>query len=98
MKTTPHETVMAEMLANMTETERIEFWKSGKKIDHMLEFAQSVYDARTAAGLSKRELAAEIGADPVLIEDIEAADVVPTLELLEQIANATGKRVHIALV
>lgn len=62
------------------------------------EVAQLVYDIRTRAGLTQRQLAQSIGAAPSIIARLEDADYEgPTLALLERIAHALNRRLEIRL-
>ena len=56
-----------------------------------LDVAQMIYDARTKAGLSQRELAALIGSSQPVIARLEDADYTAhSLQTLEKIATACG--------
>ena len=60
------------------------------------ELARKIYDLRTTAGLSQRELAKKIGTSASAICRIEDADYQGhSLSLLKRIAEALGKRVEI---
>jgi ribosome-binding protein aMBF1 (putative translation factor) len=60
-----------------------------------MDFAQAVYDRRSALGWSTAELARRAGMSEEDIESIEESGVDPTLELLEQLATAleSGARI-----
>ena len=74
-----------------------EKWAEGEEIN--IEVAQLIYDARTAAGLTQRELAALIGSQQPVIARLEDADYRGhSLTMLKRIAKALGKRVQIQLV
>lgn len=51
-----------------------------------MDFAQAVYDRRTALGWSAAELARRTGMSEEGIESIEESGVDPTLELIELLA------------
>lgn len=53
-----------------------------------MDFAQAVYDRRSALGWSAADLAARADMTEEEIEQIEESGVDPTLELLEQLASA----------
>jgi ribosome-binding protein aMBF1 (putative translation factor) len=53
-----------------------------------MDFAQAVYDRRSALGWSSAELARRAGLAEEDIESIEESGVDPTLELIEQLAVA----------
>jgi ribosome-binding protein aMBF1 (putative translation factor) len=60
-----------------------------------MDFAQAVYDRRSALGWSTAELAYRAGMSEEDIESIEESGVEPTLELIEQLATAleSGARI-----
>ncbi|WP_328989310.1 helix-turn-helix domain-containing protein [Kribbella sp. NBC_01245] len=53
-----------------------------------LAFGQALYDRRTALGLSQTEVARRAAMSQRQISRIEAGDTVPTLPLLERLAEA----------
>jgi len=64
-----------------------------------LEAAQLVYDMRTAAGLSQRELAKRVGTTASVICRLEDADYHGhTLALLNRIASALGRQIELRAV
>jgi ribosome-binding protein aMBF1 (putative translation factor) len=63
------------------------------------EIARKIYDLRTKAGLSQRELARKIGTTASVICRLEDADYDGhSLSLLKRIAEAMDKRVEIRFV
>lgn len=64
-----------------------------------LEVAQMVYDARTKAGLSQRELAQMVGTRQSAIARLEDADYRGhSLSMLQRIGNALGQRLELRFV
>jgi ribosome-binding protein aMBF1 (putative translation factor) len=64
-----------------------------------LEVAQMIYDARTKAGMSQRELAALIGSRQSVIARLEDADYEGhSLSMLQRIGEALGQRVELRFV
>lgn len=64
-----------------------------------LEIAQMIYDARTKAGLSQRELADLVGTKQPVIARLEDADYEGhSLTMLQRIAGALGQRLELRLV
>ena len=64
-----------------------------------LEVAQMIYDARTSAGLSQRELADRIGSRQSVIARLEDADYAGhSLSILQRIGNALGQRLELRFV
>ena len=60
-----------------------------------MDFAQAVYDRRSALGWDTAELARRAGMAEADIESIEESAVDPTLELIERLASAldSGARI-----
>ncbi len=64
-----------------------------------LEVAQMIYDARTKAGLSQRELAERIGSRQSVIARLEDADYTGhSLSMLQRIGNALGQHLELRFV
>jgi ribosome-binding protein aMBF1 (putative translation factor) len=64
-----------------------------------LEVAQMIYDARTQAGLSQRELAERIGSRQPVIARLEDADYEGhSLTMLQRIGEALGRRLEVRFV
>jgi ribosome-binding protein aMBF1 (putative translation factor) len=64
-----------------------------------LDVAQKIYDLRTKAGLTQKDLAKMIGTTPSVISRLEDADYQGhSLAMLRRIAEAMGKRVEIRFV
>jgi ribosome-binding protein aMBF1 (putative translation factor) len=59
-----------------------------------VEAAQLVYDLRTKAGLSQRELAKNVGTTASVICRMEHADYEGSLPMLRRIAGALNRRVE----
>ena len=63
------------------------------------EIARKIYDLRSKAGLSQRELAKRVGTTASVICQLEDADYEGhSLSMLKRIAGALGKRVEIRFV
>ena len=60
-----------------------------------MDFAQAVYDRRSALGWSSTELAQRAGLTVEDIDSIEESAVDPTLELIEQLAVALNSGARI---
>lgn len=64
-----------------------------------LEIAQQIYDLRTKAGLSQKELAEKVGTTQSVICRLEAADYrKQSLRMLQRIAKAMHCRVEVRIV
>jgi transcriptional regulator with XRE-family HTH domain len=70
-----------------------------KKRLKMPKPAQLLYDMRTAAGLSQRELAKRVGTTASVICRLEDADCSGhTLAMLNRVASALGRRIELHAV
>lgn len=63
-----------------------------------IQVAQIIYDMRTAAGLSQRELAKKVGTTASVICRLERADSGHSLPMLTRIASALGQRIELHAV
>lgn len=63
-----------------------------------VEAAQLVYDLRTKAGLSQRELAKRVGTTASVICRMEQADYESSLPMLRRIAGALNRRLELRAV
>ncbi len=64
-----------------------------------IHVAQAIYDMRTQAGLTQRQLAAKLKTSPSVICRLEDADYEGhSLAMLRRIAAALGKRIEIRFV
>jgi transcriptional regulator with XRE-family HTH domain len=64
-----------------------------------LEVAQMIYDARTKAGMSQREVAELVGSRQSVIARLEDADYEGhSLSMLQRIGNALGQRLELRFV
>ena len=64
-----------------------------------IKAAQLIYDMRTAAGLSQRELARRVGTTASVICRLEDADYTGhTLQMLNRIASALGRQIELHAV
>ena len=69
--------------------------------DHLREFAigQMIFDARTAAGLTQKQLAELVGTKQPVISQLENAEYDGhSLTMLDRIAKALNQRVEIRFV
>ncbi len=63
-----------------------------------VEAAQLVYDLRTRAGLSQRELAKKVGTTASVICRMEQADYEGSLPMLRRIAGALNRKLELRAV
>jgi ribosome-binding protein aMBF1 (putative translation factor) len=69
------------------------------QISEDLRVAQMIYDARTEAGLTQKELAQAVGTTQSVISQLESAEYKGhSLSMLERIAKALNRRVEVRLV
>lgn len=69
------------------------------KISEDLRVAQMIYDARSEAGLTQKELAKAAGTTQSVISQLESAEYKGhSLSMLERIGKALNKRVEVRFV
>ncbi|WP_040494017.1 helix-turn-helix domain-containing protein [Ilumatobacter nonamiensis] len=95
-KTTIDE-VKRRRLASMSDEERAEFDETYEATRLALEVGERVRDAREAAGLSQRELAARMGTSQAAVARLEAGGTGATLTTLQKVASALDLAVSIEL-
>ena len=83
-------------LAAMTTEERDTFDGAYRHATLAARVGEIVRDARTAADLSQRELAARMGTSQPVVARIEAGHVGATLTSIQKIADALNKDVEIS--
>jgi ribosome-binding protein aMBF1 (putative translation factor) len=82
-------------LAAMTDDERAEFDETYEATRLALEVGERVRDAREAAGLSQRELAARMSTSQAAVARLEAGGRGATLTALRNVASARDLTVSI---
>jgi ribosome-binding protein aMBF1 (putative translation factor) len=84
-------------LAAMTADERAAFDKTYAATRLALDVGEKVRDAREAAGLSQRELAARMGTSQAAVARLEAGGVGATLTTLQKVAAALDLKITVEL-
>ncbi len=84
-------------LATMSDDQRAEFDETYEATRLALEVGERVRDAREAAGLSQRELAARMGTSQAAVARLEAGGTGATLTTLQKVASALDLTVSIEL-
>lgn len=84
-------------LATMQLDERDAFAGAYNSTRLALEVGGRVRDARDAAGLSQRQLAARMGTSQAAVARLEAGAVGATLTTLQKVASALGLKVTVDL-
>ncbi|TPW14954.1 MAG: hypothetical protein FD127_1090 [Acidimicrobiaceae bacterium] len=84
-------------LAAMTADERAAFDETYETTRLALDVGEKVRDAREAAGLSQRELAARMGTSQAAVARLEAGGVGATLTTLQRMAAALDLKVTVEL-
>ncbi len=84
-------------LADMTVGERNAFDKTYEATRLALDVGEKVRDAREAAGLSQRELAARMSTSQAAVARLEAGGVGATLTTLQKVAAALDLKVTVEL-
>ncbi|HQZ34194.1 MAG TPA: helix-turn-helix transcriptional regulator [Ilumatobacteraceae bacterium] len=83
--------------AAMTDGERSDLDETYEATRLALDVGETVRDAREAAGLSQRELAARMGTSQAAVARLEAGGVGATLTTLQKVATALDLRVTVEL-
>lgn len=84
-------------LATMTADERATFDETYEATRLALDVGEKVRDAREAAGLSQRELAARMGTSQAAVARLEAGGVGATLTTLQRMAAALDLKITVEL-
>src|SRR5688500_3046864 len=84
-------------LSRMTVAERAEYDEAYAAAQLAAEVGERVREAREAAGLSQRDLAARMGTSQAAIARLEAGGVGATLTTLQRVATALGLALSIEL-
>jgi ribosome-binding protein aMBF1 (putative translation factor) len=92
-----YDDVKAATLAAMTHEERAVYDEAYEQAGVALRLAELFYETRVAAGLSQTELARRMGTSQPVIARIEGGASTPTVDMLDRLARATGKRLEIWL-
>ena len=77
------------------ELDSLEAQKGYEDARRASEFGELVWKIRTDAGITQAELAEKIGSTQPSIARIEGGGTTPTIELLERIAKAFGKKLEV---
>ncbi|MEO7398168.1 MAG: helix-turn-helix transcriptional regulator [Ilumatobacteraceae bacterium] len=83
--------------AAMTDGERADHHEAYDATRLALDVGEKVRDAREAAGLSRRELAASMGTSQAAVARLEAGGGGATLTTLQKVATALGLKVIVEL-
>ncbi|MFF0457490.1 helix-turn-helix domain-containing protein [Nocardia africana] len=97
MKNVNYRDVVNGRLEKMTPDQRAEYDAAYERAGLALRLAELFYDARAAAGLTQTELARRMGTTQPTIARIEGGGRMPTLDMLERLATAVGRRLDISL-
>lgn len=84
-------------LATMSDEERSEFDQAYEASRLAIEVGEKVRDAREAAGLSQRDLAARMGTSQAAVARLEAGGVGATLTTLQKVASALDLSISVEL-
>jgi ribosome-binding protein aMBF1 (putative translation factor) len=86
-----------QLIDELTPAEREVFDEAYATAGLAMELAETVYRAREAAGLTQTELAKRMGTTQSAIAAIETGARTPTVDLLERLARACGRRLTIRI-
>jgi len=95
MKNKPKKTLVQAMLDEFTAVDSTRRRAMLQRAAVDVQAAQLVYDMRTSAGLSQRELAKLVGTTASVICRLEQADSGHSLAMLTRIAAALGHRIEL---
>jgi len=84
-------------LSRMTAAERAEYERAYAAAQLAADVGERVREAREAAGLSQRDLAARMGTSQAAIARLEAGGVGATLTTLQRVAAALGLELNVEL-
>jgi ribosome-binding protein aMBF1 (putative translation factor) len=84
-------------LTTMTVSERAAFDATYEATRLAIDLGEQVRDAREAAGLSQRDLAARMGTSQAAVARLEAGGAAATLTTIQRVATALDLRVTIDL-
>jgi ribosome-binding protein aMBF1 (putative translation factor) len=91
-------TVLQGMIDDFINTDPVKRKPMWEQAGIDMQVAQLIYDMRTAAGLSQRELAKRVGTTASVICRLEQADSGHSLAMLTRIAAALGQRIELRCV
>lgn len=97
MTRTSFQDLKAKRLAAMSPDERARFDAVYDATKLAIEVGEKIRDAREAAGLSQRELAARMGTSQAAVARLEAGGVGATLTTLQRVAAALELKVTVEL-
>lgn len=89
--------IRSKKLEAMSVDERVVFDETYAAARLALEFGEKVRDAREAAGLSQRDLAARMSTSQAAVARLEAGGVGSTLTTLQKVADALGMVISVDL-
>ena len=89
--------VKRRRLAEMTAEERAKFDDAYEATRLAITVGEQIRDAREAAGLTQRELAARMGTSQAAVARLEAGGVGPTLTTLQKVATALELKLAVEL-
>jgi ribosome-binding protein aMBF1 (putative translation factor) len=87
----------AALDTKMTAAERAVYNEAYSKAAVTMRVAEMFYDARTGCGLTQSELAKRMRTTQPTIAEIEGGGRIPSIDMLERLAAATGHELTIAL-
>lgn len=86
-----------QILADLDPAEQAVFDEAYATAGLAMELAETAYRAREVAGLTQAELARKMGTTQSAIAAIESGARTPTVDLLDRLARACGKRLTISI-
>jgi ribosome-binding protein aMBF1 (putative translation factor) len=82
-------------LGSMTRAERLRYEQAIAEAHLAAAVGERIFNARTSAGISQRELARRMGTSQAAVGRIESGGVGTTVTTLQRVASALGLEVNI---
>lgn len=95
--TTTWREAQARALDAMTPAQRQRYEDAGVESAAEIHLSGLVYNARTEAGLTQKQLAALAKTSQSVISEIEGGGQIPTVPMLMRIAHAVGKELKLSI-
>lgn len=86
-----------QLIDSLNPEERATFDEAHSTAGLAMALAETVYNARHDAGLTQTELARRMGTTQSAIAAIESGSRTPTVELLQRLAHACGRKLTISI-
>ena len=92
-----YRTARAQRQATLTDEQHQAYEQAYHDAGRAMDLAELVYATRTGAGLTQARLAAAMGTSQSAVAAWENGARTPGIDVLERLASACGKRLHITI-